>query len=175
MNKKTLLSAFLIFTVQLFLISCNTREENKEMAEDQNPGQEQNEKAFIEVMQKHLNAVSNRDLETLESTLAPTGEMQLILPETEIISTVDGFMDYHRQWFNDTTAWKFETQVLNYKTGDKLGMAVTEVVYSEPERDGKPYFNRMIVTYALEKIEGEWYVIKDHASSVEKSTDLKME
>ena len=43
----------------------------------------------------------------------------------------------------------------------------------EPERDGKPYFNRMHISYTLEKQNGQWYVIKDHASSVEKSTDKK--
>ncbi len=46
-------------------------------------------------------------------------------------------------------------------------MAVTEIVYREPEREGKPYFNRMIVSYDLEKIDGKWYIIKDHASSIE--------
>ena len=51
--------------------------------------------------------------------------------------------------------------------GDKMGMAVTEIVYRETEREGKPYFNRMIVSYDLEKIDGKWYIIKDHASSIE--------
>lgn len=105
----------------------------------------------------------------MESTLSPTGEMRLILPATEIISSVDGFMEYHRAWFKDTTAWTFETKILNTKIGDRVGMAVTEVIYREPERNGKPYFNRMNVSYVLEKIDGEWYVIKDHASSVEKT------
>ena len=58
---------------------------------------------------------------------------------------------------------------------DDLGMAVVEVIYREPNRNGKPYFNRMIVSYDLQKVAGQWYVIKDHASSVEKSTDKKAE
>lgn len=167
--------ALVILMTQLSLISCNDRENSRNVADyETNIGaqtQEQNEQIFVQVMQKHLNAVSNRDLETLESTMSPTGEMQLILPQTEIITTVDGFMDYHRQWFQDTTAWTFETRILNTKIGDKVGMAVAEVIYREPERNGRPYFNRMIVSYVLEKIGGEWYVIKDHASTVEKSTD----
>ncbi len=125
---------------------------------------------FREVVEKHLNAVTHRDLTTLESTLSPAGKMQLILPGVEIIDSVSGFMEYHRAWFQDTT-WTFETRVLNTEVGDRLGMAIVEVVYREPERDGKPYFNRMIVSYVLEKTDGRWYFIKDHASSVEKSTD----
>ncbi|MEM1326226.1 MAG: nuclear transport factor 2 family protein [Bacteroidota bacterium] len=122
-------------------------------------------------MQKHLDAVSNRDLSTLKSTLSPKGNMQLILPSTEIINSVDSFMNYHETWFQDTSAWTFDTEILNTMVTDDLAIAITQIVYREPERDGKPYFNRMTVSYGLQKYDGEWYVIKDHASSVEKSTD----
>ena len=132
--------------------------------------QQQNERAFVKAMRTHLDAVSNRDLKTLRNTLSPDGRMQLILPGTEIIDGVEGFMDYHVDWFKDTS-WTFETNVLRTNIGDRLGLAITEVVYREPERNGVPYFNRMIVSYDLEKTDGHWYVIKDHASSVEKSTD----
>ncbi|MBC9796785.1 nuclear transport factor 2 family protein [Sinomicrobium sp. FJxs] len=121
-------------------------------------------------MQRHLNAVTNRDIEALKSTMSPEGKMQLILPGSEIIYSVDGFMDYHKKWFSDS-AWTFEAKILNTRIGNKIGMAVAEIMYKEPEREGKPYYNRMIVSYDLEKIDGTWYVIKDHASSVEKSTD----
>ena len=167
----------LAVSVSMFsLLSCNGKEQQSAAGESNDANSEmQNEQLFIQAMQKHLNAVSNRDLEILESTMSPTGEMQLILPQTEIINNVEGFMDYHRQWFKDTTAWTFETKILNTKIGNKVGMAVTEVVYREPERNGQPYFNRMVVSYVLEKIDGEWYVIKDHASTVEKSTDESRE
>lgn len=128
-------------------------------------------KALLEAtMKKHLDAVTNRDLETLKSTLSPKGKMQLILPSTEIIDRVDGFMDYHSEWF-EVPNWTFETKIVNTEVGESMGMAIVEIVYREPERDGKPYFNRMIVSYDLQKINGQWSVIKDHASSVEKSTD----
>lgn len=121
-------------------------------------------------MKTHLDAVSQRDYQTLRSTLSPKGDMQLILPQSEIIQGVDGFLNYHAEWF-EATNWTFETDILSTKVGDRLGMAIVEVRYDEPERDGVPYFNRMAVSYVLEYIDGEWYVIKDHASSIEKSTD----
>ena len=129
-----------------------------------------NDESFITTMTKHLNAVTNRDLLSLRSTLSPKGNMQLILPQTEIIKSVDAFMDYHKEWFA-TPDWAFETKIISSNVKPELGMAIVEIVYHEPMRDGKPYFNRMTVSYVLEKIDGQWYVIKDHASSVEKSTD----
>lgn len=168
-NISFLKRAFFVGILCIGFITCNPKDENKTMVPAQNDTVA-NEVAFLATMQTHLDAVTNRDLETLRSTLSPKGNMQLILPGTEIIDKVDGFMDYHKEWFA-APDWTFETKILNTEVGETMGMAITEVVYREPERDGKPYFNRMIVSYDLQKIEGNWYVVKDHASSIEKSTD----
>lgn len=154
-----LLSTFLIF-------SC-MNPTNVEHSDNQ---KKLNEKDFIMTLQKHLDAVTNKDLATLKSTMSPEGKMQLILPGTEILNSVDSFMDYHREWFQDPY-WTFETKILNTEIGEKIGIAITEIIYREPDRNGLPYFNRMVVSYGLEKIDGKWYIIKDHASSIEKSTD----
>ncbi|MEZ4802315.1 MAG: nuclear transport factor 2 family protein [Gelidibacter sp.] len=163
---------FLHYLIIILFIGSLTSCKEKNISNENNNQIGQNEKMFITTMQKHLNSVSNRDLSTLESTMHPNGKMQLILPGTEIITGVDGFMEYHKNWFNDSN-WTFETKILNTEIGDTFGMAITEIVYREPERNGMPYFNRMIVSYDLEKFNGNWYIIKDHASSIEKSTDKK--
>ncbi len=126
-----------------------------------------NEQQFIATMQKHLNAISNRDLESLSSTLSPSGQMQLILPGTEIIEGIDGFLAFHEEWFEDKS-WTMATKIVSTEIGKTIGLAVTEAIYKEPLRNGKPYFNRMSVTYVLRKEAGKWYVIKDHCSSIEK-------
>ena len=159
----------LSFIVLLFT-SCNQQQEKPIVVEDISKA---NEALFVATMQKHLDAVTNKDLVALKSTMSPKSEMQLILPGSEIMFTVDAFMNYHKEWFAVENGWKFKTKILNTKVGETFGMAITEIVYSEPERNGKPYFNRMIVSYDLEKIDGAWYIIKDQASSVEKSTDKK--
>lgn len=160
----------LLLFVSLTFFNCNNLAE-KPSKEQLITSQETNKADFNTVLQKHLKAVSNKDLETLKSTLSPNGNMQLILPKTETTNTVSDFVKYHQEWFAAPIEWSFSTKVQNTTIGETVGMAVVEVVYKEPLRDGKPYFNRMIVSYDLEKINGNWYFIKDHASSVEKSTD----
>ncbi len=128
------------------------------------------EETFKTTMQTHLDAVSNRDMETLKSTMSPDGKMQLILPGSKIMNTVDKFIEYHIEWFKDTT-WTFETKILNTEIGEKLGIAIVEVMYKEPNRNGKPYFNKMIVSYALKRDKTNWYIIKDHACSIERTED----
>lgn len=162
---KTLCFAVLIISI---FSSC---EENAKTSKDL-PDKKLLEASFTKTMQKHLDAVSNKDLESLASTMDPSGNMQLIMPGQEVLYTADSFLLFHEKWFQDTN-WTFTTNILNSKVGDHLGVATTEILYEEPERDGKPYFNRMIVTYVLEHINNRWYIVKDHASSIEKSTDKK--
>lgn len=149
------------------LVSCNEVDIQKDEI-----SAEQNTQEFIRTLEKHLDAVSNKDLSALRSTMSPEGKMQLILPSSEIMNTVDSFMNYHEQWFQDTS-WTFDTQILNTEIGNTIGLGITEIIYREPLRDGEPYYNRMIVSYGLEKLDNKWYIIKDHASSIEKSTNIK--
>ncbi len=121
-------------------------------------------------MLKHLDAVSNRDLETLASTLSPDGDMLLILPGTEIIEKASGFLENQKEWF-ESGDWTFETKILHLEVGETVASIVVEAIYKEIEREGIPYFNRMHISYVLKKVDKKWYVIRDHMVSVEKSTD----
>lgn len=128
-------------------------------------------KHFTERLEKHLKAVSDQDLATLKSTLSPEGDMILILPQSPMRTKVEEFMSFHEEWFQDTT-WSFEPKILHTDVHPEMGIAIVESLYSEPERNGKPYYNKMLISYALRKMDGEWYIVKDHACSIEKSTDI---
>jgi len=160
----------ILFLFAAFSFSC--KEASSTAAKVTIDSQISSKEMALEVMQKHLDAISNRDLKTLESTLSPEENMQLILPGTEIIEKTSGFIDYHREWFK-TTNWTIDSKILNSEVGESLATTVVESVYKEPKRDGKPYFNRMHVSYVLKKIDNKWFVIKDHMASVQKSTDIK--
>ena len=53
--------------------------------------------------------------------------------------------------------------------GTDSGIAVAEIRYDIPNRDGKSYWNEMTISYGLKKVDGQWYIIKDHSSSVRKA------
>lgn len=159
---------FKLIVVSLLLLNFSSCEEKQKDIQQNEVSQKQNEELFKSVLEKHLNAVTNRDLSTLKSTMSPKGNMELIQPSAEIVYSVDGFMNFHQEWFN-IPDWTFKTKVLSTSISDKIGVATIEALYQETERNGKPYFNRMIVSYTLEKTNGNWYIIKDHASSIEKT------
>lgn len=164
----------LLFLIVLLAFSCRDGKEtyvSKTMEIDL-AAQKDNVAACLAKMEEHLNAVSNRDLATLKSTMSPNGDMLLILPQTETIVGVDAFMDYHKEWF-EFPNWTFTTSIVDSEVSHDMGFVIIESMYREPERNGVPYFNRMTISYDLQKIDGTWFVVKDHATSVEKSTDKK--
>ena len=121
------------------------------------------------VLDEHLKAIERRDLKALANTLSPDGRMQFILPDTEVMKTTQAFLDYHQKWFNEDSGWSMENSVISANVDKVLAEVVVQAMYSEPDRNGKPYFNRLFVSYTLRNIDGQWYIVKDHATSVERS------
>ncbi len=121
-------------------------------------------------LSKHLKAVSDKDYATLQSTLADSGTMHLILPDGMISRKVSEFLKFHDEWFADTTSnWSLKNTIRYAKRQGDMGMALVEATYNEPDRKGKPYMHRKAVSYVLEKQGDKWIVIKDHASTVKKT------
>ena len=158
-------SITIILLISLFaFISCN-----KSSKDSYNPNK--NEKQIKIALEKLLMSIESKNIDLLKSTMSSSGEMELIIPNTEITYTVGEFLNFHKEWFRDST-WTISTKILNIEPGKYIGTATTEAIYKEPNRNGKPYFNHMIVSYVLRKENNNnWYVIKDHASSLKKSTD----
>ena len=126
------------------------------------------EDEFTKTLETHLRAISEKDIETLKSTLVPGDEFFLILPGSKTVTKRSEFLQSHVDWFQDPT-WTYEYRITHSIIGDRVGIAIVDVMYREPERDGKPYFNHMTLSYGLQRMSGKWFVIKDHASTIEKT------
>lgn len=165
-------NAILLLLFMAF-ISCESTEDQQSskglnQEERTEVSEEQNRTDFLKILDFHLQSVSEKNLENLAQTLSPDSIMILILPQTIPTYAAKDFLAMHEAWFKDAN-WTFETKVLEHEISDNLGIAIVDVMYKEPERNGKPYFNHMVVSYGLKKIGGKWYVFKDHACSIEKT------
>ena len=121
-------------------------------------------KLFHATLRQHLNATFNRDIETLESLMSPDGTMYMMRPNTQVIHSTDSYIDYHRKWFQDPE-WKLSGVI----TDSHVGTAIVDMRYEIPNLNGKAYWNELVISYVMKKVDNKWYVISDHSTSKRKS------
>ena len=126
------------------------------------------DESFRKALETHLEAVTTKDFPALKETVPASGELMWILPSGGYFTTAADFLENHEVWLQDT-AWTMTTKVIQADWGQDYGTATVEADLREPERNGKPYFHRMFITYALKKMDDKWMVVMDHASTIEKS------
>ncbi|MEO1448752.1 MAG: hypothetical protein AAFV07_04445 [Bacteroidota bacterium] len=141
------------------LLGCQTASEPSEADTD----------AMINTLRTHLEALSAHDYPGLISTIPDSGAFHLILPTGAKLSTVAQFQNMHEPWLAEDD-WTMESEILSVIPGVDMGTAIVVSTLREPEREGKPYFHRMYVTYTLRKMDGAWKVVLDQATTIEKSS-----
>ncbi|NQV29817.1 MAG: nuclear transport factor 2 family protein [Candidatus Marinimicrobia bacterium] len=159
----SIFTRFIFLSLFIFLIgSCSSDQSESDKSV-------QNYNQFVATLESHLAAISEKSFESLLITLPTDNEFFLILPGSDTRTQKSEFIKYHEDWFHDTT-WTFDSKITHTEIGDEIGIAIVDIIYKEPSRDGKPYFNHMIVSYALKKYDSQWRVFLDHASSIEKTS-----
>lgn len=163
----------LVILSSVFFSSCKQEgaiEEAGPSLEAQKAQRKADHKLFHATLRKHTTAISNRDIATLKTLMSPDGLMHLMRPNTAVVYSTDNYIKYHESWFQDPN-WSIKFTITDSEVGAEMGLAITEVMYEVPERDGKPYWNKMTISFVMKKMDGAWYVISDHSGSVKKSTD----
>ena len=160
-----LLLALFCFSCQADLAETNAVEQTAEM-------KKADHKLFHATLRQHLNATFNKDINTLEGMMSPDGMMYMMRPNTPVIHTTDSYLEYHRNWFQDDS-WRLSGQITDSHVGTDVGTAIVDMRYDVPNKNGKSYWNEMVISYVLKKVENKWYVISDHSSSKRKSSNSK--
>ena len=144
-----------LFALLLMFIAC-------QKADDKNSRQDP-----LKVLDKHLWSIANHNLDSLKSTLSPSGEMLLVLPGNKILSGVDSCMAMHKAWFSDAP-WRFHRKIRNVISGKEVTEVLVDATYMDSKK-GSPYYNKLAISFTLRREHGRWYVVKHHACSIEKS------
>jgi hypothetical protein len=117
---------------------------------------------FEETLKIHLQAVEDRDFDTLLSTLPEKGgEIVLILPRGSIDKSRDNFVSGHKEWFDDKS-WKQEFEVIN--TIETAEMAVATVKYVYTEENGDSW--KALLGLVFQKIDDRWVLVHDQNTPI---------
>lgn len=166
------MNKFLLSTTLSIILLTSCQESNSTRNEVTQISQVELKASFDKAMRTHLDAVEQKDPEAMQKTMSPNGDLFFMLVGRPLSKTSESFMAFHKEWFKDTTrVWSISFKLLETRVGREMGFAVVETTYEEPDRDGKPYYNKIHTSYTQHLVDDQWYVISDQSSSFKKSTD----
>lgn len=99
--------------------------------------------SFDAQLQRHLEAVQGRDLETLAATLAD--EVTVIFPNGDRVEGKQAVLEFHRDWFADQQ-WVWEPEVVERRSGNGIATALVRYAYRDTP-DSEPRYRWLALQF----------------------------
>lgn len=142
----------------LLCVACNQEQKTKTPIK---------KASFQETLEIHLNAVSNRNLEALEPTVAE--DVSLIFPQGEKLDSKKEFMEFHETWFQHDN-WEWKGEVLKAESTDSLGYGLVQYTYTEKDSVGNAVYSSNAYLLLVFRNSAEaWQLVHDQNTKIQKA------
>jgi ketosteroid isomerase-like protein len=118
------------------------------------------EEELRQTLAAHVEAVQNRDLDALIKTITEGEHLTLIFPDGTTYSTRQEYLDFHREWFADTS-WTMEMEPVSLLVRGDLGIALMRTTYTD---QAGPRQALLSLTFSQE--EGQWRLVFDQNTRI---------
>jgi ketosteroid isomerase-like protein len=124
----------------------------------------QKQSSFRLALNKHLNAISTKNLTDISATVDDS--IILIFPDGEVLKSKNKFVEMHQNWFKDSL-WKMTTEVLNTIEDKSLAYANVKYKYSKFKPDGTALsVSNTYLLLIFKKEKNSWKVIHDQNTKI---------
>ena len=114
---------------------------------------------FEQTLQRHLNAIKDRNLDEYEATVS-TEKPYVVLPDGTLLKGHQAIIDWHRDWFSDPD-WRIEVNILHVDETKDTGLALATINYDDIDPQGNPYHKKYYLSLGFAQQAGEWKLIHD--------------
>jgi hypothetical protein len=120
---------------------------------------------FAQTIEKHLNAIRDRNLPALLETLPDEDDMLLIMSDGRMVHSVREFVELHRDWFASTT-WSIDAEPVHTIETPDLGIAVLCLDYRDTPRDAAPIRENSLLTLVFARRGQHWVMVQDQNTPI---------
>jgi ketosteroid isomerase-like protein len=113
--------------------------------------------SFEEAIQRHFDAITNRDIEAFKAHMTRNEVMYTIVQNGHAFTTPEEIIAVHEEWFKDPN-WVWEGTLVHKVVGEDMGMALVKYDYRPKSEDQSV---STWLTYVLRIEEGEWRIVHD--------------
>jgi hypothetical protein len=118
---------------------------------------------FDAALQRHFDAIANRDLEAFKANLTKNDTLYTIVQNGHAFKTPQELIDIHEMWFKDPN-WIWEGAPVHKVVGEDMAMAVVKYSYRAKPED-TPFESWLTYVFALE--DGAWKIIHDQNTALD--------
>jgi ketosteroid isomerase-like protein len=118
---------------------------------------------FDEVLQQHLDCITNRNLDVFKAHITKTETIYTIVQNGHAFKTPEEIIAVHEDWFKDPN-WIWEGSVIRKVVGEDMAMALIKYDYRAKAED-KPFSTWLTYVFQLE--DNEWRIIHDHNTALD--------
>jgi uncharacterized protein (TIGR02246 family) len=115
---------------------------------------------FRDTLERHLQAIRERDLAGLAETVSPDA-LVLITAEGKLARSAAEFLELHRGWFAGGK-WSLDAKPVEIFESEDLGVAVLELDYREEPSTRSHSF----LTLVFQHRDGRWLMVQDQNTPV---------
>jgi ketosteroid isomerase-like protein len=117
---------------------------------------------FDQALQKHFQAIADRDIEAFKSHLTQGETLYTIVQNGHAFTTPAETIAIHEQWFQDPN-WIWEGAVVHKVVGEDMAMALVKYEYRAKTED-EPFSTWL--TYVFQLQDGEWRIVHDQNTAL---------
>lgn len=118
---------------------------------------------FDDALQRHFNAIANRDLDAFTSHLTRDETLYTIVQNGHAFTTTKECVDIHRQWFQDKN-WIWQAEVVHKVVGEDMAMALIKYRY-QTKAEEEPVVSWL--TYVFQLQQGQWRIVHDQNTALD--------
>ena len=116
--------------------------------------------SFRQTLERHLQAIQDRDLAALADTVAPDG-LVLIMADGKLARGTAEFLEAHRGWFAMQN-WTLQAEEVDVIERGELAVAVLRLDYREPPGVRSESY----LTLVFERRNGRWLMVQDQNTPI---------
>ncbi len=118
---------------------------------------------FDAALQRHFDAISNRDIKAFTSHLTRGETLYTIVQNGHAFTTPAEIIAIHEEWFKDPD-WIWEGTVVHKVVGEDMAMALVKYDY-RPKPQDEPLSNWLIYVFELQ--DGAWRIVHDQNTALD--------
>jgi len=115
---------------------------------------------FRSALERHLQAIVDKDIKAFSEFLHPKHESVLILPKGVMVKGYDDILQWHTDWFNDPD-WHMEINIMDAFCVEDMGYSLMSITYNDLDKDKVHYMMLYLLSIVLVKIDGKWILARN--------------